>query len=76
MESLNFIKSLIEVVEVIGIDKDIIIKALHSEIKDFEDAIQSFAAETNEIDIIITRNKTDFKNTSLKIYTPKEFNVN
>lgn len=73
LESLNFIGSLIEIVEVIGIDKEIIIKALHAEMKDFEDAIQAFAAEANGIDIIVTRNKTDFKNTSLKIFTPKEF---
>ncbi|MDD4144971.1 MAG: PIN domain-containing protein, partial [Prolixibacteraceae bacterium] len=66
-ESINFIKGLIEVVEVIGIDKDIIIKALTSGIQDFEDAIQTCAAELNEIEVIITRNKKDFTNTSLKI---------
>jgi predicted nucleic acid-binding protein len=72
-ESINFIKGLIEVVEVIGIDKDIIIKALTSGIQDFEDAIQTCAAELNEIEVIITRNKKDFTNTSLKILTPREF---
>ena len=72
-ESINFIKSLIEVVEVIGIDKDIILKALTSDMKDFEDAVQTSAAELNEIEVIITRNKNDFTDTSLKIMTPKEF---
>ena len=72
-ESINFIKSLIEVVEVIGIDKDIIVKALTSDMKDFEDAVQTSAAELNEIKFIITRNKNDFTDTSLKIMTPKEF---
>lgn len=72
-ESINFIKGLIEVVEVIGIDKDIIIKALTSGMQDFEDAIQTCAAELNEIEVIITRNKKDFTNTSLKILTPREF---
>jgi predicted nucleic acid-binding protein len=72
-ESINFIKGLIEVVEVIGIDKDIIIKALTLGMQDFEDAIQTCAAELNEIEVIITRNKKDFTNTSLKILTPREF---
>ncbi|MDD3723708.1 MAG: PIN domain-containing protein [Lutibacter sp.] len=72
-ESINFIKGLLEVVEVIGIDKDVIIKAFASEMQDFEDAIQTCAAELNEIELIITRNKKDFTNTSLKILTPREF---
>ena len=41
--------------------------------KDFEDAIQSFAAEANDLEIIITRNKKDFSNSKLKILTPEEF---
>ena len=44
-----------------------------SGIQDFEDAIQTCAAEFNEIEVIITRNKKDFTNTSLKILTPREF---
>ena len=73
--AINFIRSLIEIVDVIGIDKDVIIKALCSNIKDFEDAIQTFAAEMNGIDTIITRNKKDYTNSSLKIASPKEFFV-
>ncbi len=73
LESINFIKNLIEVVDVIGIDKEIIISALGSEMNDFEDAIQSFAAEANDLEIIITRNKKDFVNSELQILTPKEF---
>lgn len=41
--------------------------------KDFEDAVQTSAAELNDIEVIITRNKRDFTNTSLKILTPNEF---
>jgi predicted nucleic acid-binding protein len=72
-ESINFIKNLLEIIEIIGIDKYIIIKALNSDIKDFEDAIQTFAAELYGIDVIITRNKNDFLNTGLNILTLKEF---
>lgn len=72
-DSINFIKDLVDVVEVIGVDKDIILKALASEMKDFEDAVQAVASELNEIEVVITRNKTDFTNAKIKIMTPKEF---
>jgi len=41
--------------------------------RDFEDAVQTSAAKFHEIETIITRNKSDFKNTSLEIVTPEEF---
>ncbi len=72
-KTINFMKSLVEVMEVIGIDKEIIVKALVSEMKDFEDAIQGIAAEMNELEFIVTRNKRDYAKSQLKILTPKEF---
>jgi len=70
--AIEFISNLIEIVDVIGVDKSIIIKALKSNIKDFEDAVQVSAAENYEIEIIVTRNKSDFLNSGLEILTPKE----
>ena len=55
-----------------NIDKEIIIDALDSSIKDFEDAVQVFAAEYNEIEAIITRNKRDFQGCDLEVLSPKE----
>ena len=72
-QSIDFIKALLEVVEVIGVDKKIIVNALDSNLKDFEDVVQVFASEANDIEVIITRKKSDFINTSLRIITPKEF---
>ncbi len=72
-ESINFIKSLINVVEVIGVDRGIISRALAFDIRDFEDAIQVSASESNEIGVILTRNKNDFLNVPLKVLTPREF---
>lgn len=72
-EAINFIKNLIEVIDVIGINKETILKALASKMKDFEDAIQSSAAEIHQIDLILTRNKNDFTDTTIKVLTPKEF---
>ena len=65
---------LISIIEVITTDKTIIIKALNSSFKDFEDALQNFSAElSGEIDLIITRNIKDYKNSALGILTPENF---
>lgn len=70
--ALEFVSNLIEVVDVLGIDKNTIIKALISKLKDFEDAVQVSAAEYHDIEIIITRNKSDFLNAGLEVLSPKE----
>lgn len=71
--AIQFISSLLEIVDIIGVDKDIIITALLSGMKDFEDAVQVSAAEYNEIRILVTRNKPDFHNCNLEVFTPSEF---
>lgn len=71
--AIEFITNLIEIIEVIGVDKDIIISAINSEMKDFEDAVQALAAEFNEIECLITRNKKDFAKSGQLVYTPEEF---
>ena len=43
-EAIEIIKSIIQYFEIISIDKEIIVRAIESSMKDFEDAIQSFAA--------------------------------
>ena len=65
---------LITITEVLITDKDAILKALNSNFRDFEDALQNYSAELNgQIDIIITRNIKDFKNSSLGIMTPENY---
>jgi len=68
------LKLLVSITEVLLINKDSILQALNSEFKDFEDALQNYSAELNkEIDIIITRNIKDYKNSSLGIMTPDNY---
>lgn len=71
--AIEFISNLIEIVEVLGVDKNIIVKAIKSNLNDFEDAVQVSAAEYNRIEIIVTRNALDFENSNLEILTPKKF---
>jgi len=40
---------------------------------DFEDAVQAETAKQNDIGIIITRNKVDFKKCDIEVLTPEEF---
>lgn len=60
-------------VSVSPLDDKVIELALGSDFKDFEDAIQYYTAIEQGIDIIITRNKKDFKNAKLPIMTAKEY---
>ena len=73
IKSIEFISGLIEILQIAGIDKEVIINALNSSMHDFEDAIQVSASEINGMDIIITRNKSDFQNSTIPVNTPKEF---
>jgi predicted nucleic acid-binding protein len=71
IEKLN---QLISITDVLIIDKNIIMQALISNFKDFEDALQNYSAEKNgEIDVIITRNIKDFRSSSLGIMTPENY---
>ena len=41
--------------------------------KDFEDAVQAAAARDFGIDVVVTRDKTGFHDSGLRVYLPKEF---
>lgn len=41
--------------------------------KDFEDCVQYYSALSGEMDCIVTRNKKDFENSDIPIYTSSEF---
>ena len=71
VEKLN---QLISITEVLTTDKATIKLALNSEFKDFEDAIQNYSAEiSGVIDVIITRNIKDYKNSSLGVMSPENY---
>ncbi len=40
---------------------------------DFEDGLQYYSAIENNVDIILTRNKKDFKNSKIPVLTVKEY---
>lgn len=60
-------------VEVLPTTDKIIELALASDFKDFEDAIQFYTALESSLEAIITRNKKDFKNNLIPVFSAKEF---
>ena len=68
------LQQLLTFIDVLVMDKNIVIQSLNSSFKDFEDALQNYSAENNsEIKIIITRNIKDYKSSNLGILTPENF---
>lgn len=70
---IQFLENLFTFVKILPVNESIVKKAMKSEIKDFEDAIQVETSKPNGINVIITRNKKDFENSGLKIFTPEEY---
>lgn len=72
-QAIEFISNLIEIVHLIGVDRETVLEALKIGLKDFEDSIQVSAAQFSGLDCIITRNKIDFKKSDFHVYTPDEY---
>ena len=58
--------------KVISVSNDAAIEALFSDIKDYEDALQSLASEEYLLDAIVTLNKKDYINSKIPAFTPTE----
>jgi predicted nucleic acid-binding protein len=68
------LKLLVSITEIAVMDKEVVTQALNSDFKDFEDALQNYSAEIHkEIDLIITRNTKDFKNSKLAVMNPDNY---
>jgi len=70
---LEALKKFRIICEVSNIDEIVIDKSLISNFNDFEDAVQYFSALHHKSEIILTRNKKDFKNSEIPVMTPTEF---
>jgi predicted nucleic acid-binding protein len=66
--SINFLKNLRLLLNILNVNDQIIQKALESEFKDFEDGIQYYTAMENDMDCIITRNVNDYKLSRIPVY--------
>ncbi len=72
-ETIKILKDLEKITETMDTTKEVIKESLHSEFRDFEDAMQHFTAASNKkIEAIITRDVADFKRGTLPAITPEE----
>ncbi len=68
------LSQLLTIVDVLLMDKDIVLQALGSGFKDFEDALQNFAAiQSGIINVIITRNVRDYTRSTIGVLTPESY---
>ena len=71
--AIDFLGVITSICLVATVNDEVIRKALASDFQDFEDAIQYQTAVNARLDGIITRNPSDYKNSSIDVFTPAEF---
>ena len=72
-QMLAILKDLESVTETLDVTKEIIVRSIQSDFKDFEDAIQYETAKANKkVNAIVTRDPRGFKSSELTVLTPDE----
>jgi predicted nucleic acid-binding protein len=73
-KALEVVEILTEMIEIVGTTKKEIIQALKNNFTDYEDSVQYSSALTiKDLDVIITRNIKDYRNSSIAVMTPLNF---
>jgi len=71
---IDKLNQLLNIIDVAAMNRIVVLKALNSNFKDFEDALQYFSAvEQSGIQLILTRNVKDYKHSELAVLTPEAF---
>ena len=69
----DFLEQLLTIVEVTEVGRKDAVRALSLPMPGMEDALQVVSAKAWGADVIITRNKVDFKKSPIKAMSPGEF---
>ena len=72
-KTIKTISGILEMFEIIEINKTILEKALLLNINDYEDSVIVASASEKRINYIITKNIKDFKNSQIKALLPEEY---
>jgi predicted nucleic acid-binding protein len=70
---MDALQSLASFIEFAPVDHQVVLDALHSSFKDFEDALQDAAATSGGAKYLITHNIKDYKRSELAVMTPEEY---
>lgn len=69
----ELLSNLLQHLQVDGVTDEVIRAALQSSITDFEDAVTSEAGSAAGVEVIVTRNTSDFAASSIPAVLPEEF---
>ncbi len=72
-EARNLISKILGLFEICALTKSELQDALTLPFADYEDAVQTASAKTENLDAIVTRNKNDFASATIPVYSPSEF---
>ena len=68
------LSQLLTFMDVLQMDREVVIQALTSGFNDFEDALQNYAAvKSGVIDVILTRNIKDFSKSEIGVLSPESY---
>ena len=70
---ISVLKTLLDALDVLSVDRQTIEAAIASGMPDFEDAVQTAAAKDFGIDIVVSRDKEGFSNSGMQVYSPVGF---
>ena len=69
---MNGLKAFFKICQIAPVNQNIILSALLSGWKDFEDSIQYHCALSSNSDLIVTRNQNDYEEDQIPILSPEE----
>ena len=69
----HVVQLLLASVGIVGVDYTVLANAEILPLKDYEDAIQVAAAQSLQLDAIVTRDLSDYQNSPLPVYSPSDF---
>ena len=72
-EAKQTLRKLKVLIHVVLLTEKVIDLALNSEFEDFEDAIQYFSALQSDIEVLLTRNLSDYKKAQITVLTAHDF---
>jgi len=73
VDARKFLRNFKVLITILPIDDKIIGLALASEFSDFEDGLQYYTALEHNTDVILTRNKKDFKSSLIPVLSAGEY---
>ncbi len=69
----NIQATLKTLVSVLAVNDVVVERALSSEFKDFEDALQYHTALENRLNVLLTRNLKDYKKAQIQVFTAQQY---